>query len=113
MPRKAPPDIGTCPCPTCGESRPVRKEKTGRLYIWCASPCESKCTAQDYILSNAKLDGKAPLEPATEREEIVEPVAPVPVPEPGPEPSPSAPEPKPKKKKKRGFFDFLDTVLED
>lgn len=112
MPRKAPPDIGTCPCPTCNESRPVRKEKTKLLYVWCAS-CRSKCTAQDYIVSNATLDAKPAMEPATEADEVIEPVAPDPVPEPELEPSTPAPDPAPKPKKKNGFSRLFDVVLDE
>jgi hypothetical protein len=83
MPRIANDDIGVCACSTCSESVPVRRVKNSEMiYTYCAD-CKTKCFAQNYILDNAKLNGKPPLEiPQKEDEEMkvntkIEKIAPV------------------------------------
>jgi len=62
-------DIGRCPCPMCRRSVPVRKNKKGRLYLYCG-PVDGfqGCGmlqpnlpgGQDWILEHATIGEPAP-----------------------------------------------------
>jgi len=65
-------DIGRCPCPMCRRSVPVRKNKKGRLYLYCG-PVDGfqGCGmlqpnlpgGQDWILEHATIGEPAPGQP--------------------------------------------------
>ncbi len=82
MPKPINETIGRCPCstPTCDEVADVRKMRgNGRLYLVCKECGTIRPTGarfQDFILSNATMNG--PDDPA---------------PEPAPEPEPEPPAP--------------------
>lgn len=82
MPRKANPTIGTVPCAICQAPAPIRKEKSGKLYYWCA-PCTSKVHAQDYILERGQIGNPAQGDSTPAPAQAQEP-APAPAQEPAP-----------------------------
>ncbi len=62
-------DIGRCPCPMCKRPVPVRKNKKGRLYLYCGPVGEFQGCGmlqpnlpggQDWILEHATIGEPAP-----------------------------------------------------
>lgn len=53
------PDLGDCPCPTCGHKAKVRKNNQEKLYLVCRY-CNRE-GLQEYILENSALYGAAEL----------------------------------------------------
>ncbi len=74
------PDIGTCPCITCGVDSPLRKDAGKNLYVTCKQHGKYAPKDPEWILDNATMWplGVKPADPE-----------PIPDPDPGPDPDPA------------------------